>query len=147
MDLEIKLGRPSKLTPEVRKLLLNACRLGLGRKQRDLAALAGVGEDTFSHWKKRHLEFFQELEQAKQQGRMAAVAKLWELIERGNYQAIRYYLEATSKDWRAGPGANEDDAESHEDAAKALYETVERMRNSIPPPEQNGNGRAPNGKL
>jgi len=145
-DLEIKLGRPSKLTPELRAMLINACKLGMGRKQKDLATLAGVGEDTFSAWKKKHTEFFLELNQAKQQGRLAAVSKLWELIERGNYQAIRYYLEATSKEWRVG--LNDDDGESSEDAARALYEAIEKMRNSIPPPvnpNHNGNGRIQNG--
>ena len=60
-----KMGRPSKLTPEVQKRILTLIRAG--NTFHDSAIGAGVGESTFFQWKRENPEFLAALKKAEVQ--------------------------------------------------------------------------------
>ena len=60
-----RMGRPTKLTPEVQKRILAFIRAG--NTFRDSAACAGIGESTFFQWKRENPEFLAALKKAEVQ--------------------------------------------------------------------------------
>jgi hypothetical protein len=81
---EIKLGAPTKYSPNTKARILSALSAGL--TQRQAASAAGICERTLFAWKERHPELAAEMEQAREVARQHALEQI---------QA------AGQKDWRA----------------------------------------------
>jgi transposase len=82
-------GRPTKLSPEMQKLICQGIRIGLSYK--DSAVNAGITEKTFYNWVERgekaksgkYYLFLQELQEAKQKGQAILVNELTKLARGG----------------------------------------------------------------
>jgi hypothetical protein len=90
------MGRPVKLTDEVKTKLLQA--LAFGATQRLAAEYAGVGESTFRAWmaSKRGAEFLAlqaAVKEATAKGSVGALAKIQKAATDGQWQAAAWLLE------------------------------------------------------
>jgi hypothetical protein len=95
-------GRPSKLTPQVRDRLLHALRAG---NYRNVACrYAGISEPTFHRWETDERPEFREfrglVEQAEAEAEKAVVGNLVELSKRDYRAAIAWLERRAPERWR-----------------------------------------------
>lgn len=83
-------GKPSKYTPERVKAILQA--IEVGAPYRHAAAAAGIDEDTFTNWKKRHAEFSDAVKEAEAKAITGRLARI-RLAEPDHWQAAAWWLE------------------------------------------------------
>lgn len=90
-------GRPSKLTPEVKKRLLDSLRLG--NYYEAACAYAGIEYRTFRNWMKKgeeaksgqFFQFFQEVNRAEMEAEARMVAQ-WQNHMRHDWRAVKDFL-------------------------------------------------------
>ena len=97
------MGRPSKLTPNIQKLIIEGLRLGLTYSK--TAELAGITRQTLSTWiKKCHeaesgpfFDFFNALSRAEAEGEWRNLKKIQETAIGGqeNISVVEYYKDNT----------------------------------------------------
>ena len=92
------LGRPIKLTPEVKELLIQATRAGAALTS--AAKFAGIGKQTILNWKARaeqgepsFVELMDELEKAEGAFVVAALARIADAARKGQWTAAAWTLE------------------------------------------------------
>jgi len=94
------MGRPTKLTKEVTNRICLAIRAGNYAKV--AAAMAGVSETTYYKWldlsnkpnaKKEYKEFRESIEQAEAEAEVAAIARIRQAADNGDWKAAGWYLE------------------------------------------------------
>lgn len=95
-------GRPSKLTEEVQKRIVDAIALG---NYLDTAAQYGnVNPSTFHRWMERgsredaeepYASFYEQVEQAKAAAEVRAIARIQAAANDGTWQAAAWWLERT----------------------------------------------------
>jgi len=78
------MARPSRYTPELAGLIVEAVKAGL--TYRDAALVAGINEHTLQRWLKRYTNFAQQIAQAR-----AERSRLW----------LEKLRDAGERDWRA----------------------------------------------
>lgn len=96
-DKEKKGGRPSKLTPEVKKRLLDSLRLG--NYYEAACAYAGIDYRTFRNWMKRgeeassgqYFQFFHAVKRAEMEAESRMVAQ-WQSHMRHDWRAAKDFL-------------------------------------------------------
>ena len=92
-------GRPSKLTPQSEKLLLDGVKLGA--TYADSAAYAGVSVTTVANWIERgktsqsgeYFDFWHKLELARSQGKVELLTKIEKAATDGDWRAAAWKLE------------------------------------------------------
>jgi len=84
------MGRPSKRTPEIEKIILNS--LSVGNTRLDSALAVGVSYNTFLEWTKRFPEFRESVERAEAQARQRFVGQI-AVAAQTTWQAAAWYLE------------------------------------------------------
>ena len=92
MDVTRKLGRPSKLTPELADKLIRLAAFGLTEPL--LADIAEVHVDTFRRWEKRH-HFAARLARARAEFVAVASGKLFAAVTAGDLDAVKVFLART----------------------------------------------------
>lgn len=105
------MGRPSKFTPEVRKRILDALRIGATRQ--DAALASGVSVSLFMEWldngRKQKtgafVEFLESVEQAEGEARLKFTAVIARAANDGDWRAAESYLKRRD---RASWGDNQD---------------------------------------
>lgn len=94
------MGRPTKLTKEVTDRICLAIRAGNYSKV--AAAMAGISETTYYKWlemsdkpnaKKEYKEFRESIEQAEAEAEVAAIARIRQAADNGDWKAAGWYLE------------------------------------------------------
>lgn len=94
------MARPTKLTKEVTDRICLAIRAGNYSKV--AAAMAGVSETTYYKWlelsekpnaKKEYKEFRESVEQAEAEAEVAAIARIRQAADNGDWKAAGWYLE------------------------------------------------------
>lgn len=94
------MARPTKLTPEITDRICLAIRAGNYAKV--AAAMAGIGETTYYKWlemaekpnaKKEYREFRESVEQAEAEAEVAAIARIRQAADNGDWKAAGWYLE------------------------------------------------------
>lgn len=94
------MGRPTKLTKEVTNRICLAIRAGNYSKV--AAAMAGISETTYYKWlemsdkpnaKKEYKEFRESIEQAEAEAEVAAIARIRQAADNGDWKAAGWYLE------------------------------------------------------
>lgn len=94
------MARPSKLTPEVQKRIIDAIRAGNYAAQ--AARSAGIGSSTFYRWMEQGAtedapqelrEFRDSVKKAEAEAEVAAVAIIRREAQNGTWQAAAWYLE------------------------------------------------------
>jgi hypothetical protein len=94
------MARPTKLTKEVTDKICLAIRAGNYAKV--AAAMAGVGETTYYRWlelseesnaKKEYREFRESIERAEAEAEVAAIARIRQAADNGDWKAAGWYLE------------------------------------------------------
>lgn len=94
------MARPTKLTPEITERICLAIRAGNYAKV--AAAMAGIGETTYYKWlemaekpnaKKEYKEFRESVEQAEAEAEVAAIARIRQAADNGDWKAAGWYLE------------------------------------------------------
>jgi hypothetical protein len=68
-----------------------------GLSQRDASSLAGIDEDSFCLWKKKHSEFSEALKKAELKNKQRALILIQKAGE-SSWQAMAWYLERKYKD-------------------------------------------------
>ena len=92
------MGRPTKLTPEVKNLILEALRGGNTRAAS--AEHAGIPRETMSRWMDRFVTFRHEVIRAEAEAEVKAVTTLREAYEAGDWRAAFAWLERRRhEDW------------------------------------------------
>jgi transposase len=100
------MGRPTKLTPEVKDRLLSALRAG--NYLEPACVYAGISYQTFLNWKERgeregrgpYFEFLEAINKAMADAEIRAVAQ-WQQAMPENWQAVRDFLDRRHPDrWR-----------------------------------------------
>lgn len=92
-------GRPTKFTPEVRKVIIEA--VGLLAPYATAAEAAGVSYDALNEWMNRgqaelegeFRQFFQDIKKAEAQGILARLALIKKAADSGQWQAGAWTLE------------------------------------------------------
>lgn len=85
-----KLGRRSKLTPELRRRF--GSMLGRGHTIRDACGALGIGEKTYFRWCELHPTFLTETQHARARGRIRIVQSI---LDSRDWRAQAWYLERT----------------------------------------------------
>lgn len=92
------MAKPSKLTDESRRVVLESMRLNLFAEQ--AAALAGVNEKTLDDWLSKgrkgiapYADFVREFDIAKAQGERQSVVRIQKAAAGGQWQADAWILE------------------------------------------------------
>ena len=94
------MARPTKLTKEVTERICLAIRAGNYAKV--AAAMAGVAETTYYRWlemaegpyaKKDYREFRESVERAEAEAEVAAIARIRQAADNGDWKAAGWYLE------------------------------------------------------
>ena len=94
------MARPTKLTQDVTDKVCIAIRAGNYAKV--AAAMAGVGETTYYKWlemadepnaKKEYREFRESVERAEAEAEVAAIARIRQAADNGDWKAAGWYLE------------------------------------------------------
>jgi len=80
----------SKYTPERVKAIIQA--IEVGAPYRHAAAVAGIDEDTFTNWKKRHSEFSDAVKEAEGKAVTGRLARI-RMAEPDHWQAAAWWLE------------------------------------------------------
>ena len=91
-------GRPSKLTPDVEKKLVDAVRAGNSREA--AAKVSGISEATFYNWlsqgreakRGRFLEFLEAIKKAEGEAEQKAMSRIVEAGQK-HWQATAWWLE------------------------------------------------------
>lgn len=129
----------TKYSPEKVKLICKALRQGNTR--RAASAAAGIDQDTFGAWLKRHPDFAAQVELAEAQCETSLVAHLINLGHSGDVKAIQFWLERRRPEtW--GPKQTDSGRELGE-ALTAAFSRLAGMRPSAPAAlgdGSNGNG-------
>lgn len=105
-----KMGRPTLLTPERETLILGLYRTPL--PERYIAGAAGVSLRTLQNWKQNNEEFLRKVEQARSAVVGGAVQKLWQCIEKGNLEAIKFYLRTQVFEFQEGRNVVEEETDA-----------------------------------
>ena len=93
------MGRPTKLTPETHKRIVQAIQLGATYEL--AASYGGVTYETFNNWMKRgetatkgeYFQFFNDIKEAEGKGAVGWLAKIEASANDGNWQAAAWKLE------------------------------------------------------
>ena len=94
------MGRPTKLTPDVREKIVNSVKLGQSYER--AALMAGVSESSIYKWKVRandgesgheYAEFLQALKKAEIEGEALRLAQINTAAKDGTWQAAAWWLE------------------------------------------------------
>lgn len=94
------MGRPSKLTEDVKERFLKSIRVGNDKKV--AAAVAGISESTLYSWLEKgrqpdaepeFLEFLESVTQAEAQAEVNAVGRIRQAADNGRWQASAWWLE------------------------------------------------------
>lgn len=130
-------GRPSKLTAEVKEVLLDAIRKGM--TQARAARLVAIHPETFANWQKRgaeqtkgeYFEFFEGLKKAEVGRIFACLDRIEKAGERGTWQADAWLLERCHPDEYGRQrhevtGANGGPVETHVPIRIIQYDRIER---------------------
>jgi len=80
-----------KYTPAVVKIVLDAIAEGLSQK--DASILAGIDQDTLSHWKKQYSEFADKLLQKEIEFKGQNIKLIQRAAKDGSWQAAAWLLE------------------------------------------------------
>src|SRR5262249_34325399 len=118
-------GRPTKYTPETVERLLAALADGLTQKQACLAC--GIGESTLYGWKKEHAELVTQMDEAREQARQKALAKIKAAGESGDWRASAKFLELSFPEYRQGNSINVN-ATANAQQAQGVVVTEEKRR-------------------
>ena len=94
-----KVGRPSKLTPEVKERLTDALRKGAYKD--DACAYAGISKATFYHWlelgelrsKGEYKEFLDAVNTANSEGIHSKLKTIEIASDKGDWRAAAWWLE------------------------------------------------------
>lgn len=92
------MGRPTKLTPETQKRIVDALKIGATRL--DAALSAGVTYDSFNGWYNagkqaktgRYFQFFQAVDQAEGEARLRYTSVIARAANDGDWRAALEYL-------------------------------------------------------
>jgi len=92
-------GRPTKLTPETQKKVVDA--IGMGATYDLAAQYAGISYDSFNNWMKAgeasksgaFFEFFNAVKEAEGRAAVGWLAKIEKAANAGNWQAAAWKLE------------------------------------------------------
>ena len=92
------MGRPTKLTPETQKRIIDALKIGATRL--DAALSAGVTYDSFNGWYNagkqaasgRYFQFFQAVDQAEGEARLRYTTVIARAANDGDWRAALEYL-------------------------------------------------------
>ena len=124
------MGRPTKLTPETQKRIVDALRIGATRL--DAALSAGVSYDSFNGWYNagkqaksgRYFQFFQAVDQAEGEARLRYTSVIARAANDGDWRAALEYLKRRDRqNW--GDGV---DFTSGGEKLAALVEIVEVVK-------------------
>tara|TARA_Y100000310_G_C20642558_1_gene794783 strand:+ start:1259 stop:1648 length:390 start_codon:yes stop_codon:yes gene_type:complete len=88
-------GRPSKLTPEVEKSIVNILRLGLS--ERTAAEFVEVDHSTFERWKKRVEGFATTIKKAEAEAKVKMTTRLVTMAG-DNVTALIFWLKTRAKE-------------------------------------------------
>ena len=119
-----KMGRPTKRTPEVARIVCDALRLGLSFVS--AAGLAAVHPDTLREWRRASEadpdsdDFSATCEKARAEGKRFVVGKLIENVKAGNVTAQIFWLKTRTDEFR------EHRPDSYDDAPRRQIEFVRR---------------------
>jgi hypothetical protein len=92
------MSRPSKLTPQVEAVILDALRRGNTRTA--AAEAAGLPRETLSRWIARFVTFRHAVTRAEAEAEVAHVANVKKAADEGTWQASVWWLERRrSEDW------------------------------------------------
>jgi len=92
------MGRPTKRTPEVERVVCDALRLGLSFVS--AAGIAGIHPDTLREWRREDPDFSATCEKAKGEGKRFVVGKLIENVKAGNVTAQIFWLKTRTDEFR-----------------------------------------------
>jgi hypothetical protein len=84
-------GRPTKQTPTVEEVLLEAITLGLSLGK--ACSLVGIAAETFIDWREKDPELAERVEAARAKGIKDALVQLHMLKRTGDIKAITWFLE------------------------------------------------------
>ena len=124
------MGRPTKLTPETQKRIIDALKIGATRL--DAALSAGVSYDSFNGWYNagkqaksgRYFQFFQAVDQAEGEARLRYTSVIARAANDGDWRAALEYLKRRDRqNW--GDGV---DFTSGGEKLAALVEIVEVVK-------------------
>lgn len=126
------IGRPSKLTLEVRTKLLQA--LVAGNQYRPACAFAGIHYHTFLNWMKQgeaatkgeFVDFLDSVQRAVAQGEIASVAKI-KRAEDEDWRAAAWMLE------RRHPERWANTQKVQVEVRKELSQALDKLEESLPP--------------
>ena len=98
------MGRPTKLTPETQKRIIDALRIGATRK--DAALSAGVTYDSFNLWYNtgvkgrsgRYYQFCQAVDQAEGEARLRYTSVIARAANDGDWRAALEYLKRRDRE-------------------------------------------------
>lgn len=93
------MGRPSKLTPECKKILLDA--IAAGNYYETACGLAGISYRTFALWREKgerarsgvYFQFLQELKKAEAFAEAERIQRIRNAAKEGSWQADAWWLE------------------------------------------------------
>jgi transposase len=85
------MARPTKMTPEVVKRIVDA--LAAGNTRRAASAYGGIDEDTLGRWLRRFADFADAIKAAEAQAEVAHVANIAQAAKDGTWQASAWWLE------------------------------------------------------
>lgn len=97
-----RVGRPTKRTPEVERIIFDSLRLGLSYDS--AAQLAAVTPETLRQWRRADDGFSADCEKAKGEGKRFIVGKLVENARGGNVAAQIYWLKTRCPEFREPKG-------------------------------------------
>ena len=92
MEKNVTIGRPSKLTPELKDIVCKAVSMGLS--QNIAANLVGVKPMTLQNWIKKDVEFELDIREAIANQVIHRTAQLLEHCDKGNIAALIFWLKS-----------------------------------------------------
>ena len=101
------MARPTKLTPTVRRRVLEAAADGLTLQ--DCASLVGVTRQTLRNWSRTDEEFARAFRRARAEARLEVLRLLKNGGGGGHWRARLAWLARTSQDYREGLGMSDED--------------------------------------
>ena len=94
-----QVGRPTKYTPKTIESLVEAAKAGLSN--RGACRAAGISEDTLAAWRDTHPELAEEMESAREAGRVKALRQIQDQGPK-DWRAAEAFLKLTSPEHRPG---------------------------------------------
>lgn len=85
------MARPTKYTPDTVKRVVEAIRMG--STYRLACMYAGISEDTFSLWQKKHTDFTDAIKEAEGKAVVGWLAKIEQAANEGAWQAAAWKTE------------------------------------------------------